>query len=129
MSIDRMSDEALERLRAACLAFPEATEDYEGVGSPAYKVRGKIFAMRHPARDGRPSFWFKGQPGFQDVIVGAEPERFFVPPYVGQHGWVGIWLDVEQDLAFIADLIDDSYRLTAPKSLTKRLPQRGQPEQ
>jgi hypothetical protein len=73
--------------------------------------------------------WFKAQSGFQDVIVGAEPERFFVPPYVGHHGWVGIWLDVEQDWGFIADLIEDSYRMTAPKRLIKLLPERGRGDQ
>ena len=55
--------------------------------------------------------------GFQEVIVGSEPERFFVPPYVGRHGWIGLWLDVEQDWGLIADLVEDSYRMTAPKRL------------
>ncbi len=119
-----MTEEDWEALRAGCLALPEAVEDGEGVGSPSFKVRGKIFAMRHPAQDGRPSIWFKAPHGFQEVIVDAEPERFFVPPYVGHHGWVGAWLDVEQDWGFIGDLVEDSYRLTAPKRLVRLLPQR-----
>ena len=44
-------------------------------------------------------------------------ERFFVPPYVGGKGWVGAYLDVEQDWEELADLIEESYRLTAPKRL------------
>jgi hypothetical protein len=110
----------LDRLRAICLALPEAAEDVGGVGSPSFKVREKIFAMRHP-HEGRSSLWCKAPRGFQDVIVGAEPERFFIPPYVGHHGWIGIWLDVDLDWGFVADLLEDSYRMTAPKTLIKRM--------
>lgn len=115
-----MPDDGLDALRAVAMALPEATEDHEGVGSPAYKVRGKIFAMRHPM-DGRPSMWCKAPPGVQDALVGSEPERFFVPPYVGHHGWIGLWLDGEIDRDELADLVEESYRMTAPKRLLKQL--------
>lgn len=114
-----MGDDSLERLRAICLAFPEATEQ-GGVGDPTFKVRDKIFAMRHPA-GGRMSLWCKGAPGAQDVLVGSEPKRFFVPPYVGRHGWIGTWLDDETDWDVVADLIEESYRMTAPKRLVALL--------
>ena len=110
-----MSDDALDRLRAICLALPEATEQ-GGVGDPTFKVRDKIFAMRHLV-NGRMSMWCKALPGAQDVLVSSNPERFFVPPYVGHHGWVGAWLDVEIDWDELADLIEESYRMTAPKRL------------
>ncbi|MEO8395653.1 MAG: MmcQ/YjbR family DNA-binding protein [Chloroflexota bacterium] len=113
--------EAIDKLRAICLALPEAVEDFEGVGSPAYKVRSKIFAMHHGMHINRSSMWCKAPSGFQQMIVGAEPERFFVPPYVGQHGWIGLWLDVEQDWGLIADLVEDSYRMTAPKRLIAQI--------
>ena len=116
-----MTDEVLARLRAICLALPEAVEG-AGVGSPSFRVRDKIFAMQH-GMDGRPSLWCKAPRGFQDVIVGGDPARFFVPPYVGHHGWIGIWLDVEQDWRLIADLVKESYRMTAPKRLSARLGQ------
>jgi predicted DNA-binding protein (MmcQ/YjbR family) len=115
-----MTNDPLHQLRTICLALPEATEDYGGVGSPSYKVRDKIFAMHHPMNE-RPSLWMKAPQGFQDVITNAEPERFFVPPYVGHHGWIGLWLDVEQDWGFVASLVEDSYRITAPKRLIKQL--------
>lgn len=105
----------LEQLRTICLALPEATEG-GGVGNPTFRVRDKIFAMQHPV-DGRPSMWCKAPRGFQEVIVESDPNQFFVPPYVGHHGWVGVWLDVEPDWSLIADLISDSYRMTAPKRL------------
>lgn len=115
------STEGLTRLREICLALPEASEE-GGVGDPTFKVRGKIFAMRHPAGDSnRESLWVKAQAGVQSTLVSAEPESYFVPPYVGKHGWVGLWLDADQDWNFINDLILDSYCLTAPKKLVALL--------
>ena len=110
------SDDVLEQLRAICLAFPEAFEDEEGVGSPSFKVRNKIFAMQHGFAE-RPSLWCKAQPGVQNILMNANPARFFVPPYVGHHGWVGLWLDGELDWDEVGDLVHESYRLTAPKRL------------
>jgi predicted DNA-binding protein (MmcQ/YjbR family) len=114
-----LSPDLLEQLRAVCLALPEATEG-EGVGSPSFRVRDKIFAMHHPM-DGRPSLWCKAPRGFQETVVAAQPDLYFVPPYVGHHGWVGAWLDAEVDWDFITDLIEGSYRMTAPKRLLARL--------
>jgi hypothetical protein len=112
----------IAKLRTICLALPEVAEDHAGVGSPSFKVRGKIFAMFHPA-DGRPSLWCKAPRGFQETLVSSNPGRYFVPPYVGVHGWVGLWLDMEQDWDFIRDLVTDSYRLTAPKRLIAHMEQ------
>jgi hypothetical protein len=110
---------ALDRLRAVCLDFPEAVEA-GGVGDPTFKVRGKIFAMQH-GHEGRPSAWLKAADGVQELLVGSQPARFFRPPYVGHHGWVGTWLDVEQDWDELADLVEESYRMTAPKRLVAQL--------
>ena len=107
--------EWLIRLREICLQYPEATEQ-GGIGDPTFRVKDKTFAMQH-GMNGRPSLWCKAQPGVQQGMVEAEPERFFVPPYVGQHGWVGAWLDVEQDWDELGELIAQSYRMTAPKRL------------
>lgn len=117
-----MKEEILNQLRAICLALPESSEQ-GGVGNPSFKVRDKIFAMQHGV-DGRPSMWCKAPAGAQEVLVEANPDRFFVPPYVGHHGWVGAWLDVELDWDEIADLIEESYRMTAPKRLRALLDQR-----
>lgn len=116
-----MIDVPLARLRAICMALPEATEQ-GGVGDPTFRVRDKIFAMRHGVAS-RMTLWCKAPPGLQEVLVGSDPQRYFVPPYVGHHGWVGIYLDVALDWDFIADLIEDSYRLTAPKRLRVLLDQ------
>ena len=111
--------QSLEIVREICLALPEAAEG-GGVGSPSFRVRDKIFAMQH-AVDGRPSMWCKAPPGAQQVLVSSNPDRFFVPPYVGCHGWVGIWLDVAIEWDEVADLVEESYRMTAPKRLSARI--------
>ena len=108
-------EERLGRLRAVCLALPEATER-ETWGDPTFRVREKIFAM---ARGGEASnaMWCKARPGVQEMLVAADPERFFVPPYVGHNGWIGVRLDVPVDWDELEDLIGESYRMTAPKRL------------
>lgn len=72
------------RLRALCLALPEA-EEQETWGEPTYRVREKIFAMARGGT-GRPALWCKAPEGSQAVLVGADPARLFVPPYVGPKG-------------------------------------------
>jgi predicted DNA-binding protein (MmcQ/YjbR family) len=104
-----------EHLRAICLALPEATEK-EAWGDPTFRVRDRIFAMEKRG-DGRISVWCKAPPGSQAVLVGAALERFFVPPYVGHKGWVGMRLDDAPDWDEVEMLVRRSYRLIAPKRL------------
>jgi predicted DNA-binding protein (MmcQ/YjbR family) len=106
--------EIVEKLREICLAYPGAVEDTESVGKPVFKVNKKIFAMQHGA-DHRMSLWVKAPAGLQEAVVSSDPERWFVPPYVGHRGWIGAWLDGSPDWPAIADAIDESYRLTATK--------------
>jgi len=114
----------LHQVRQICLPLPEATEKPES--RPAFQVRRKTFAMFMDDHhgDGRVAIWCKAPPGAQDVLVGADPDRFFVPPYVGPHGWIGIRLDVATegiDWGQVTDLVADSYRMTAPKRLRTAL--------
>jgi predicted DNA-binding protein (MmcQ/YjbR family) len=75
--------------------------------------------MRDKIGDGRKSFWCKASPGSQSVLVGADPETFFVPPYVGRNDWVGMRLDAATDWGEVEKLVKRSYRLVAPKRLTE----------
>ena len=124
-----MAERTLERLREICLSLPEATEKpFGGHTDPTWRVRDKIFAMYSDNHhgDGMVSLQCKAPPGAQEVLVGAEPERFFVPPYVGHNGWVGVRLDVPLvDWNVLVGLIADSYRMTAPKRLLKQLDTAG----
>lgn len=105
------------RLRAVCLALPEATEQ-ETWGDPTFRVKKKIFAMEKRG-DGRVSVWLKAAPEMQAVFVETNPERFFVPPYVGQHGWIGIRLDDKPDWDQVNELVRRSYSLVALKRLAR----------
>ncbi len=110
----RKSD-PVAQLRAICLALPEATER-ETFGGPTFRVRDKIFAME-TGRHGVPAFWCKAPPGSQAVLVGADPVRFFVPPYVGSKGWIGMRLDEAPDWDEVAAIVRRSYQLIAPRKL------------
>lgn len=112
-------DSVTSRLREICLSFPEAAEKpFGGHTAPSYRVRDKLFAMT--SEDGS-ALTFKAAPGVQEELVSSAPGRFFVPPYVGAKGWVGARLDVSQDWAELAELLEDSYRLIAPKRLSALL--------
>lgn len=89
---------------------------------PSFRVRSndKTSAMWH-GMDGRPSAWRKARRGVQEALVEAAPARCFMPPYVGHHGWVGCWLDGALYWDEIADSIEESYRMTAPKRLVTLL--------
>ena len=113
-----MTDDPLERLRAICLALPEAAER-GGVVEHTFRVRDKIFAMfldNHHG-DGRVAMWCKAPPGAQDVLVGSDPARYFVPPYVGHRGWLGVRLDRALDWDELAGICEDAYAQVAPPSL------------
>ena len=117
-----MKDDPLSHLRQICLALPEATEK-EAWGTPTFRVRDKMFAMftENHHGDGRLALWCKAPSGIQDILVGAAPKRFFVPPYVGHKGWIGVRLDVEVDWSEVADIVTDGYLMTAPKQLAALL--------
>lgn len=108
----------LEQVRAICLGWPEASEKIAW-GGPTFRVKDKLFAMYLDDHhgDGRIALWVKAPPGVQALLVEAEPERFFRPPYVGPSGWIGVRLDGAVDWDEITDFLADGYRLAAPKTL------------
>jgi len=116
----------LGRLRKLCLALPEAHE-VEAWGEPTFRVRNKLFAMYASPRShhggGRPAVWCKAAQGNQGLMVRAAPNRFFVPPYVGPTGWIGIWLDAGVRWTEVAELLQDAYGLVAPKRLREQMQQ------
>ena len=109
------SERCETRLRSLCLALPE-TEERKTFGGPTFRVRAKIFSLA-TCRHGRPSVWVKTYPGSQAVLIAADGGRFFVPPYLGPKGWVGIRFDSAPDWTEIELLVRRSYRLVAPKRL------------
>ena len=116
-----MSTEPLDRLRAICLALPEASEK-ETWGHVTFRVREKIFAMTSEG-GGRPAMTCKARPGLQAALVEADSNRFYAPPYVGPKGWIGVYLGDETDWDELTDLVEESYRMTAPKRVAALLDQ------
>jgi hypothetical protein len=114
-----LQPELLERLRAICLGLPETTEE-EAFGQPVFRVRGKSFADYHAARrrGHRAECWCKATLPGQAELVELNPDWFFVPPYIGPRGWVGIRLDApDLDWAMTESVLRAAYRLAAPKRL------------
>jgi hypothetical protein len=111
-------------LRKVCLALPGTSEKLSH-GEPTWWVRGRMFvsfanASNHHG-NGRHSAWVKAPDGAQRALVEADPERYFVPPYVGVSGWVGARLDGDTDWHAVAGIIEDGYRLLASKRLLAEL--------
>jgi hypothetical protein len=117
------SGPALVRLRELCLTFPEVVEDPNGVGNPSFKVVGKIFVMHvvNHHGDGQIAFWCKARQGAQLALTTSAPEHYFIPPYVGRYGWIGVRRDRPVDWLEVKALIEGSYRLTAPRRLVRSL--------
>ena len=117
------TEEGLAQVRARCEALPEVTA--RGGQHTAFTVRGRTFAYHlvdHHG-DGRVALECKAAPGDNEALIASDPDRFFMPSYVGPKGWVGLWLDVGPvDWDEVTELVTDSYRLIAPKTLVAKLP-------
>jgi predicted DNA-binding protein (MmcQ/YjbR family) len=117
-----MAKEIPEAVREVCLSFPES-EEYLSHGSPNFRVRGKTYAsylVNHHG-DGKVALWLGSPPGAQEQLVRDEPEYFFVPPYVGHRGWLGVELDKGLDWRRIAGLVREAYEKVAPASLAQQI--------
>ena len=111
--------EAQERVRHICLALPETFEQLAW-GEPTFRVKKRIFAMfaradTHHGR-GKDSLWLNAPLGVQEMLVRADAVKFFVPPYAGVNGWIGVVL-AEVDDAELRSLVVQSYCMIAPKKL------------
>ena len=108
--------ELLEKVRELCLSFPETSEKLAW-GGPTFRVKGKMFVMYMDDHhgDGRVALWCNADADERDDMVAGDPKRFFVPPYVGPKGWLGVRLDGRPAWKRVSVLVEQSYRLTAPK--------------
>jgi hypothetical protein len=109
--------QTIARIREISLKLPEAVEKpFGGHTSPAFRVRDKLFVM---IGEDLTYLTVKAPKGVQGILIKSDPERFFVPKYVGGKGWVGVRLDLaaQPDWDELAEIISESYAMTAPKRL------------
>jgi hypothetical protein len=114
-------DAALTRIRKICLGLPETSERLSH-GAPTFFVRGKrafTMVLSNHHGDGRFAIWCAAPDGMQTLLVEADPERFFVPPYVGHRGWLGVRLDRGLDWGELAGIVEDAYAEVAPPKLVE----------
>jgi hypothetical protein len=112
-------DRRLARVTKICLALPETSRDRHG-SHAGFLVRKKIFAyyLDNHHGDGMVAIACKVLPGDNTVLAAADPDRFYLPAYIGSRGWVALRMDlVAIDWDEVAELILGSYRLLAPKRL------------
>lgn len=112
----------LDRVRGICLGFPGA---YEKVAwsAPTFRVGDRQFAMFADDHHGVgfAGVWLKAPEGAQEELVGSDPGRFYVPPYVGTAGWVGVRLDGKTDWKLLAGLLAEAYRGAAATQSAGRI--------
>lgn len=109
-------------MREVCLSFPEA-EEVASHGFPDFRIRGKTFAtyvVNHHG-DRRVCLWLNAPSGAQEHYSKSEPRHFFIPPYVGPRGWLGVHLNKGLSWQRIAALARQAYEKVAPAALTKSM--------
>jgi predicted DNA-binding protein (MmcQ/YjbR family) len=112
---------ALALVRGICLSLPGAEEKIAW-NAPTFRVGGRQFAMflNNHHGDGKIALWCAAPPGVQQDLVAADPKHFYVPPYVGVGGWVGMRLDTKLGKGAIAAIIEQAYRMIAAKKKTSK---------
>jgi hypothetical protein len=119
--VKKTSEKALDRVRAICLGLPGAEEKISH-GAPVFHVRGKLFVMFADNHHGVGwlAVWCKAPAGAQTELVDSDPGLFFVPPYVGPSGWVGLRLDRKASAwDALASLAEDGWRMVAPRKIVE----------
>jgi hypothetical protein len=115
------ADAAYEKVRAICLGFPAAEEKLSH-GAPSFHVRGKMFLtfVDNHHGDGRVAVWCKSTLPEQRRLVASDADRFFVPPYVGVGGWVGVRLEAPSlDWIELGILVEEGWAAVAPPRIVR----------
>jgi predicted DNA-binding protein (MmcQ/YjbR family) len=129
MAHPRMYDDsnpAIKKLREICLALPQVFEK-EAWGECTFRVTGgSMFAMtdNNHHGSGHVAVWVKAPAMVQEILVNSDPKRFFIPPYMGKQGWVGVRIDYKIKWDQTAAILKDGYLLSLPNKLRAGAPAR-----
>jgi hypothetical protein len=120
MTGPRKGKREFERVRKLCLSLPD-TEERLSHGEPTFFVKKRVFVMfaTNHHGDGRYALWCNAAEGAQEILTKSDPENFFIPPYVGKAGWVGVRLDRTLDWGHVASVVNEAYRVTRGKRRLK----------
>ena len=113
---------AFDRVRALCLAQPDVYEK-EAWSEATFRVeRGKMFLMfaDNHHDDGRVAFWCMATADAREAWLALDAERFFIPPYVGVNGWVGVRIEGRAPWDIIEEIIAEGARLATVRPPKKR---------
>ena len=106
-------------VREVCLSLPGAEESLSH-GSPNFKVEGKpfaIYSINHHG-DGRVALWLHSPAGAQELYSEMEPDYYYIPPYVGPKGWLGVELNKGLEWSTIAKRVREAYEHVAPARMS-----------
>ena len=126
MAHPRMYDDSnptIAKLREICLAFPDAFEK-EAWGECTFRVAGgSMFAMtdNNHHGSGHCAVWVKAPAMVQEILVNSDPKRFFIPPYMGKKGWVGVRIDYKVKWDQTAAILKDGYLMSAPQKVRGKI--------
>ena len=111
-----------QAVREVCLWLPES-EEFVSHGAPSFRVRGKVYAnyALNVHGDRRIALWLHAPRGSQELHVGSQPQHYFIPPYVGPRGWLGVNLDQGLPWDEIAARVREAYEQVAPPVLQRTL--------
>ena len=116
-------DRRLTRLTKIVLALLEVERSLHGTHA-TFTVRKKKFAyfLDDHHGDGIVAVTCRAVPGENAALIASDPERYYMPSYVGPRGWVALRLDTPKvDWDEVADLVTEAYLLAAPKRLAAEL--------
>lgn len=112
---------SFDRVRKLCLSLDEVEEKLSH-GEPTFFVHKRVFVMfsTNHHGDGNDSIVCNAAEGAQDVLTKSDPENFYVPPYVGHAGWIGLRLNRTATWKTVSSIVKDAYRVTRAKAQRKR---------
>ena len=117
----RPGEGTFDKIRKLALSWPEV-EEKDSHGSPGFFVKKRCFMyfVDNHHGDGNVGLWCNASEGGQEVLVGSDPDTFFIPPYVGCRGWVGVRVDRGLPFGAITDVVKDAYAATARAAASRR---------
>jgi len=130
VAVEGKVDRRLQRLSRMCAELPEVLEERHG-SHASFSVRGKKFSyfLDDHHGDGIVAVTCKAAPGVNHALIDSDPDRFYMPSYVGPRGWVALRIDRGKiDWDEVGELVTDAYCLTAPKRLAALVAGAAAPE-